>query len=100
MKLRRLFTREDSKMAPYTMENITLKGLQDCFQTEEAAKVFASMDINVEDAWDLFKLIDIDDSSTVCIGEFITGCLRLKGGAKAIDVARLTYEHGHLVKKL
>mmetsp|Transcript_70616 Transcript_70616/g.111952 ORF Transcript_70616/g.111952 Transcript_70616/m.111952 type:complete len:257 (+) Transcript_70616:2-772(+) len=50
------------------------------------------MQLDITDAWELFKLLDSDDSCMVDVDEFVQGCLRLKGMAKAIDVAKLTYD--------
>merc|ERR1712151_1422577 len=55
----------------------------------EARAFFASLEIEVETAWEIFKLLDIDGGGTLDIEEFVTGCLRLRGPAKALDVARV-----------
>jgi len=39
------------------------------------------------EATQLFQLLDQDDSGEVTIVEFVRGCLRLRGAAKAMDVA-------------
>merc|ERR1712039_323816 len=40
----------------------------------------------------LFRLLDIHDSGWVELEEFLSGCLRLRGEAKAIDVLTLMQE--------
>merc|ERR1712032_1073255 len=58
-----------------------------------------SLGIQASEAQGLFDLLDCDDSGSVSIDEFITGCLRLKGEARSVDVATLMYENKKLVKK-
>merc|ERR1712032_1515137 len=55
-----------------------------------------SVGLEVDEARGLFKLLDIDRSGEIGIDEFVFGCLRLKGGAKAIDLATLMYENKRL----
>ena len=40
----------------------------------------------------VFKILDLDDDGTLDADEFLSGCLRLRGAAKALDVlaTRLT----------
>lgn len=59
-----------------------------------------AMDLEVSDAWELFKLLDTDESSLIDVEEFVTGCLRLKGPAKAFDIAKLSYEQKAMQKAL
>lgn len=53
---------------------------------------FKSVDLDPREARSLFMLLDTDRTGTVDAEEFIMGCLRLRGGAKAIDLATLMYE--------
>merc|ERR1712151_1424603 len=41
--------------------------------------------IDIYRAWHTFKLLDVDNTGDIDKEEFIVGCLRLKGGTKAID---------------
>lgn len=50
------------------------------------------VDLDGEEAEDLFKLLDLDGSNEIDADEFVQGCLRLHGPAKAIDLATLMYE--------
>jgi len=53
---------------------------------------FKTIDLDIEEAEDLFRLIDIDDSGSIDPEEFVNGCIRLQGPAKAIDLATLMHE--------
>lgn len=54
---------------------------------------FQSVDLDPAEAASLFKLCDSDQNGTVDPEEFVMGCLRLRGHAKAIDLATLMYEN-------
>ena len=47
---------------------------------------------SVEAAGDIFTLIDDDESGYVGVEEFVTGCMRMKGGARGVDVVTMIYE--------
>merc|ERR1712032_1524179 len=66
---------------------ITIHELEECLQDDQAAAYFAALEVDVSDAWTLFKLIDNDESGVVELQEFVEGCLKLKGPAQAIDLA-------------
>merc|ERR1712187_597276 len=40
----------------------------------------------------VFRLLDVDESGTIDLEEFLNGCLGLHGPAKAIDLATLMWE--------
>jgi len=48
--------------------------------------------IGEEELSHLYELLDQDDSGTVNAGEFIKGCLRLRGPARALDLAEMEYQ--------
>jgi len=54
---------------------------------------FKAIDLDVSEARGLFKLLDLDESGSISVDEFVMGCLRLRGGAKAIDLATLMYDN-------
>jgi len=62
------------------------------------AAYLQSLELDVSEASGLFKLLDTDDGGYVSIEEFLTGCLRLKGSAKEVDVATLLYETKRMAK--
>jgi len=59
-----------------------------------------ALDLTVEDGWTLFKLLDRQETNCVDISDFVDGCLRLKGQAKGIDLARMMYENKWIMEKL
>merc|ERR1740121_432645 len=57
----------------------------------------ASLGLEVDKAEGLFRLLDMDDSGSIGLEEFVIGCMRLKGGAKSIDLVTLMYENKRLL---
>jgi len=54
---------------------------------------FKAVDLDISEGKGLFKLLDLDENGTISADEFVMGCLRLRGPAKAIDLATLMYEN-------
>merc|ERR1711862_166294 len=48
--------------------------------------------MSLNDAEQLFRLLDRDMSGSISIEEFVRGCLRLRGPARSNDVAALVYD--------
>jgi len=73
---------------------ITLQELESVVKndSEGAAAVFAAMDISVETALTLCALLDADGSNNISVEEFVEGCLKLRGNAKATDIHLLIQE--------
>jgi len=56
--------------------------------------------VDVSEARGLFQLLDINETKAVSIDEFVTGMMRLKGGAKGVDLATLIYENKRMYAHL
>merc|ERR1712228_841234 len=61
-------------------------------ETEAMQEYFKSINVDPSEATVLYKLLDIDNSGGVDAEEMVNGCLRLRGGAKALDLSLLLYE--------
>jgi len=72
---------------------ITLQELESRMEDAAVQAYFNSLELDVHDAWTFFKLLDTDEGHTIEIEEFIMGCMRLRGPAKALDVARIMHEN-------
>jgi len=59
-----------------------------------------AIDLHQEEARELFKLLDCDGSGEIDAVDFVNGCLRLHGSAKAIDFAAFLNEYRWLSLKL
>eukprot|EP00928_Gymnodinium_smaydae_P046315 TRINITY_DN3084_c0_g3_i1.p1 TRINITY_DN3084_c0_g3~~TRINITY_DN3084_c0_g3_i1.p1 ORF type:complete len:555 (-),score=85.20 TRINITY_DN3084_c0_g3_i1:280-1944(-) len=49
-----------------------------------------SLEIEVRDAITLFELLDTNGSGEVDVEEFVTGCITLRGGAKAVHMEKVS----------
>jgi hypothetical protein len=56
------------------------------------SKEWRSIGVQAEDARYLFRLLDLEDSGEVSFEEFMGGCLRLSGPAKAFDLLTVMQE--------
>eukprot|EP00747_Dinoflagellata_sp_TGD_P209219 gnl/TRDRNA2_/TRDRNA2_82627_c0_seq1.p1 gnl/TRDRNA2_/TRDRNA2_82627_c0~~gnl/TRDRNA2_/TRDRNA2_82627_c0_seq1.p1 ORF type:complete len:598 (+),score=101.70 gnl/TRDRNA2_/TRDRNA2_82627_c0_seq1:77-1870(+) len=72
---------------------LTWEEFQKQIQDRKVMAYFRTLGIDGTEAAGLFKLLDLDGSGAVGINEFVMGCMRLKGGAKTVDVATLMYEN-------
>lgn len=68
-------------------------------QNAEVAAYLDSMGLDPSEARGLFQLLDVDNSKSIWIDELVSGCMRLKGQAKSVDVATLIYENKRMMKK-
>jgi len=95
-KLKKLFKDIDADESQY----ITYTEFEHHLKDEKVQAYFASLELDTSDAWELFKLLDQNETHVIDVEEFVLGCLRLKGNAKAIDIAKVTYENRMTRKKL
>merc|ERR1712045_461456 len=55
--------------------------------------IFSVLELDIRDAISFYRLIDVDESNELEIEEFVVGCMRLKGKAKAVDMESLMIEN-------
>jgi hypothetical protein len=60
--------------------------------TVQMQDYFKSIDVDPSDARGIFTLLDQDNSGCITFEEFVSGCCRLRGGAKALDIHILLHE--------
>jgi len=65
---------------------ITLIQLEDYCRNERVVCYFDSLGIDVTDVWEIFKILDIDNSGGIGIDEFVNGCLKLRGAARSLEM--------------
>jgi len=79
---------------------LTIQEFRRHLGSETIKAYFESLELDVSDVWTLFKLIDTDEGNMIDLDEFVTGCMRLKGAAKCIDVAGMNQEQKWMSKRL
>merc|ERR1711920_75703 len=63
------------------------------FLTEPALKSYVeALGISADNTRMLFRLMDLDGSGKIDLGEFCDGCLRLQGEARSVDVHTMIYQ--------
>ncbi|CAE7727051.1 NaCP60E [Symbiodinium pilosum] len=79
---------------------ITLSEMEQFFNDEEVRAMFQSLDLTARDSWTLFKLLDEEGNGDINLSEFTDGCLRLRGPAKALDIACVMDESRRIKRKV
>jgi len=77
---------------------ITFRQFEEKINSSEVKEYFETLGLDVWDAWGFFKLLDRDGGGSVEIEEFLKGCLRFRGQAKAIDVGQVMHDQAWLIK--
>merc|ERR550525_1725377 len=78
-----------SVLAVFKMSDLTDSGeitwetFKSKLQTSQMREMFSSINVDVAEAKNLFKLVDVDNSGTVNPRELLEGWLRLRGPAKS-----------------
>jgi len=62
--------------------------------------MFQSLDLSARDSWTLFKLLDEEGNGDINLMEFMEGCLRLRGPAKALDIACVMDESRRIKRRV
>eukprot|EP00439_Symbiodinium_sp_Y106_P050318 s939_g6.t1 len=84
-KIKDVFTKLDMSGEGY----IYMEEFVEILNTPTMSHFMAKLELESTDLLSLFKLIDVDDSGQVSLEDFMTGCQRLKGPAKSVDLALL-----------
>ncbi len=72
---------------------VTYQELSEYLDDERVAAYFGALGLDTTDAWKLFKLLDTGSETGIDCEDFVEGCLRLRGPAKAMDIAKLSYDN-------
>ncbi|CAK8993854.1 unnamed protein product [Durusdinium trenchii] len=73
-------------------EQMTWVDFQAQLENPHLQQLFAALDVTEEDASMLFHMLDASHEGHIQADEFLNGCLRLDGPAKAIDLAAFMEE--------
>eukprot|EP00928_Gymnodinium_smaydae_P037178 TRINITY_DN25850_c0_g2_i1.p1 TRINITY_DN25850_c0_g2~~TRINITY_DN25850_c0_g2_i1.p1 ORF type:complete len:537 (+),score=90.49 TRINITY_DN25850_c0_g2_i1:254-1864(+) len=79
---------------------VTFAELQQHVHNERLEAYFRHLDLHIDDAWAIFRLLDDDGSGTVPADEFVEGCLKLRGFAKAVDVQNIAHDFRRMQETL
>mmetsp|Transcript_152047 Transcript_152047/g.291053 ORF Transcript_152047/g.291053 Transcript_152047/m.291053 type:complete len:635 (-) Transcript_152047:165-2069(-) len=79
---------------------LELEALHHLWCEESMRAFFTSLELEPNDCWMFFTILASHCESGVKIEEFVDGCMKLKGTAKAFDVAVISLELKHLSSQL
>eukprot|EP00927_Polykrikos_kofoidii_P024424 TRINITY_DN22217_c0_g1_i1.p1 TRINITY_DN22217_c0_g1~~TRINITY_DN22217_c0_g1_i1.p1 ORF type:complete len:759 (-),score=122.57 TRINITY_DN22217_c0_g1_i1:175-2136(-) len=79
---------------------ITLDQIESLLEEPVIKTYFTMLDLDPIDAWSLFRVLDTKEAGSLTVEEFTSGCLRLKGGARRIDISNMMYASKWTMNKL
>eukprot|EP00930_Biecheleria_cincta_P052303 TRINITY_DN37562_c0_g1_i1.p1 TRINITY_DN37562_c0_g1~~TRINITY_DN37562_c0_g1_i1.p1 ORF type:complete len:299 (-),score=52.60 TRINITY_DN37562_c0_g1_i1:163-951(-) len=79
---------------------LTVDEFEEHKDDSQVCAYFDTLDLDLDKAWDIFRLLDDDESGTVSMDEFVEGCLKLRGQARSMDLAILGYDFQRVSTKL
>jgi len=94
-ELRVIFERIDEKQSG----SMSLVDFESALENPETLGLLRRLGIDVSAAQGLFRLLDLDSSGSVSAKEFLVGCMRMRGGARSVDLATLMYENKRMMSK-
>eukprot|EP00439_Symbiodinium_sp_Y106_P048110 s4526_g6.t1 len=70
------------------------------YRDDEVRAVFEALDLGAHDAWTFFQSLDNNEDHQIEAGEFLDGCARMRGPAKAVDLFALRTQTAKIRKEL
>jgi len=77
---------------------ITLSEFKTLLNDNRTVLLLRRIGLETSQAIGIFRLLDSDGSGTLSCEEFLMGCMRIRGGAKAVDLATLMTEHNRITE--
>jgi len=77
-------------------EQLSLFDFQAQLQNPHMQQLFEALDVDEDDAMELFHVLDTKHMGQIDTEDFVNGCLRLDGAAKAVDFAAFVEEYRRL----
>lgn len=71
---------------------LTWEQFETALAEAEMREYFRQIDVDISEARGIFDLLDIDGSGTLSAEDFVSGCMRISGHAKALDTLVLIRE--------
>jgi hypothetical protein len=87
-KMKRLFEMSDQDGSGF----LDWEEFEGQLQNPDMQHFLKEIDLDEQGASDLFKLLDVEDADEISAADFVSGCARLSGAAKAMDLAVIQHE--------
>jgi len=81
-----------NSQSPTDMATITLNQIKQRLNDPAVAAEWKSINVQPQEAEYLFSLLDIEQTGEIAFQEFLSGCLRLHGHSKSMDVLTVMQE--------
>lgn len=72
---------------------VSIEDLEEAFSQNKLSTFMESLGISTDDVWGLFLLLDADGNGVVDLDEFVNGCMQLRGPAKSLQIAKMSFEN-------
>lgn len=79
---------------------LSQEDLEKFLHDDRAKAYFSSLGLENSDAQLLFNLFETDEEGKIDIEDFVAGCMKFKGEAKAIDLAEIKREVEKIIRRL
>lgn len=79
---------------------ITWQQIQEQKDRREMQEYFRAIDVDISEAQHLFNLLDLNDTGYISADNFLNGCIRIRGPARALETMLLLRETSRLSKRL
>mmetsp|Transcript_30059 Transcript_30059/g.89176 ORF Transcript_30059/g.89176 Transcript_30059/m.89176 type:complete len:451 (-) Transcript_30059:102-1454(-) len=79
--------------------HVTWKEFESRLDHPDMQEFFKSIDVDVSEAETVFHLMDMNEKGSLDVDQFMGGCLRLRGPAKAVDLAMLMHETRRMARR-
>jgi len=76
---------------------ISIEEFKGAIEDSRMVAYFNALGLEITDVQSLFLMLDRDQTGSIDVDEFLLGCMRLKGEARSLDLAKLLYETDWLV---
>jgi len=80
--------------------SLTLDEFEAQLDDEHILSFMSTLELDIDQVRTLVTLLDKDGNGSVDIEEFVEGCLKLKGGAKSLDMAILQFQVEYILANL
>eukprot|EP00929_Paragymnodinium_shiwhaense_P087156 TRINITY_DN47436_c0_g1_i1.p1 TRINITY_DN47436_c0_g1~~TRINITY_DN47436_c0_g1_i1.p1 ORF type:complete len:783 (+),score=171.38 TRINITY_DN47436_c0_g1_i1:54-2402(+) len=71
---------------------VSMEVFEEKVKDKQILTYFSALGLDIETARTLFVLLDYDETGIVSVQDFVLGCIRLKGSARALDMAIMKFE--------
>jgi len=93
-KLKNLFSNLEGGKSGF----ITFKMLEERMNDAKVRAYFEVLGLDIHDAWTFFKQLDGEKRGEVTTEDFLMGCLRLRGQARAIDMGKVIHDQAWMIR--